>query len=188
MRSPHGFIVSPLGDVRYNSVRNGIIISTSKEDASNSNRTARVIELPIGYEGPVEKGDLLIVHHNVFKFYNDMQGREKSGKSFIKDNLFFVDDEQWFMFKKEGKDWQARGKYCFVEPKPLNTFFMTVPGIEYHLTGQIAYSNDELADLGIYAGDFVGFTPESEYKFNIDGRELYRMFTKNICLKIEIDS
>ena len=37
-------------------------------------------------------GDTLLVHHNVFKFYYDMYGREKSGRSFLKENLFLVDN------------------------------------------------------------------------------------------------
>lgn len=188
MRSPHGFIVTPRGDVRYNSSRDGMIISTSKEDARNSNRVAIVQELPVGYNGNVKKGDELIVHHNVFKLYNDIKGREKSGRSFIKDNLFLVDDEQWFMYRSPGENWKTHDRFCFVEPKPLNSFWMTVPGIEYHLVGQVAYSNDQLKELGINQGDFVGFTPESEYQFDIEGRTLYRMFTNNICIKIEIDS
>lgn len=185
MRSAHGFIITPLGEKRYNVEKDGIIISTSKEDSKNSNRFGVVVEVPINYSGPIEKGDILVVHHNVFKYYNDMKGREKSGRSFIKDNLFLVDPDQWFMYKKKGEDWVTHDKYCFIEPKPLNKFFMTAPGIDYHLVGQVAYSNDQLIELGINKGDYVGFTPESEYQFEIDGRTLYRMFTNNICIKIE---
>lgn len=188
MRSAHGFIIKPLGDTRYNLKKDGIIISTSKEDSKNSNRFGVVVEVPINYQGPIEKGDTLVVHHNVFKYYNDMKGREKSGRSFIKDDLFLVEPEQWFMYKKKGEDWQTHDKYCFIEPKPLNNFFITAPNIDYHLVGQVAYSNDQLEKVGIRKGDYVGFTPESEYEFEIDGRTLYRMFTNNICIKIENNS
>ena len=51
----------------------------------------------------IEPGDTLLVHHNVFKFYNDMRGRQQSGKSYFKDDLFFIDDTQFFMYKKENK-------------------------------------------------------------------------------------
>ena len=67
------------------------IISTSKEDHKASNRYSIVVETPINYNGPVQVGDTLLVHHNVFKYYNDMKGVERSGKSFFKDDLFFID-------------------------------------------------------------------------------------------------
>jgi hypothetical protein len=36
------------------------------------------------------KGDTLLVHHNVFKFYNDIKGVERSGRSYFMDDLFFI--------------------------------------------------------------------------------------------------
>ena len=53
------------------------IISSSKEDHTVSNRYAIVKELPLGYKGEVSIGDTLLVHHNVFKYYNDMKGRRE---------------------------------------------------------------------------------------------------------------
>ena len=77
MRSPHSFIVTPVNDRRYDNLKDigdiKFITSVSEEDHTASNRFATVIELPINYKGPIKKGDTLLVHHNVFKFYNDMQ-------------------------------------------------------------------------------------------------------------------
>ena len=104
MRSPKDFIVKPLKGKRYDNTKEigGIemVVSTSEEDHKFSNRQAVVQELPLGYTGPIEKGDVLLVHHNVFKFYNDIKGRQKSGRSFFKDDIFFIDNEQFFLFKK----------------------------------------------------------------------------------------
>ena len=95
MKSIYQFIVEPVNKKRYNNTKTiaGIefIVSTSEEDVSASNREAIVIETPLNYDGPIEKGDVLLVHHNVFKFYNDMRGRRQSGKSFFKENIFFLD-------------------------------------------------------------------------------------------------
>ncbi len=107
MKSPTQFIVKPVNGSRYNNTKliAGIefIINTSEEDYNFSNRYAEVIETPLNYKGPIKNGDTLIVHHNVFKFYNDIKGRRKSGKSFFKDDLFFIDEEQFFLYKSEGK-------------------------------------------------------------------------------------
>jgi len=110
MKSPFSFIVKPLNNRRYDNIKTygnmDFITSTSEEDFKSSNRYAEVVSLPINYSGEIVIGDLLLVHHNVFKFYNDMYGRRKSGKSYFKENLFFVDPDQFFYIKiiKNGKD------------------------------------------------------------------------------------
>ena len=93
MKSPFNFIVKPLKGKRYDNTKEiaglELVVSTSEEDHKFSNRYAEVIETPIGYTGAIKSGDTLLVHHNVFKYYNDMKGRQKSGRSFFKDDLFF---------------------------------------------------------------------------------------------------
>ena len=102
MRSPFSFIVRPVNGKRYDNVKTisnvDFLISVSKEDHKASNRYAQVVSTPLGYSGDVKIGDILLVHHNVFKYYNDMSGREKSGKSFFRDDLFFIDFDQFFLY------------------------------------------------------------------------------------------
>ena len=83
MQSLFDFIVKPVNNKRYNNTTNieglEFITSTSQEDHKFSNREAVVINVPLGYVGNIKKGDTLLVHHNVFKYYYDMKGRQKSG-------------------------------------------------------------------------------------------------------------
>ena len=185
MKSPFNFIVQPSLGRRYSNTKKiggiDLIISSSEEDASASNREAIVKELPIGYSGPIKIGDTLLVHHNVFKFYYDMRGREKSGQSFFKDDLFFIDDDQFFLYKR-GDKWRSHGKYCFIKPVPPEESVILKPLEEEPLVGVVRYINQELLDLGVKEGDRVSFQPESEYPFEVEGEKLYRMFTKNITL------
>ena len=62
MKSPFSFIVRPVKGKRYNNTKKisglDIIISTSQEDFKFSNREAEVIELPLGYKGPIQEGDI----------------------------------------------------------------------------------------------------------------------------------
>jgi len=183
MKSPYMFIVRPQEGKRYANINDGLIVSTSQEDHRFSNRIAEVVELPINYEGPIEKGDLLLVHHNVFKFYYDMKGRQKSGRSFLKDDLFLVDSMQFFMYKK-GDEWKTHDKYCFIKPAPVKDSFIKKRGSEEPLIGTIRYINKELESFGLKEGDEVSFKPESEYEFTVDGERLYRMFTDNITLSL----
>lgn len=187
MKSPFYFIAKPKEGKRYSNTKKiaGIefIVSTSEEDHKFSNRFAEVVELPLGYTGPIEIGDTLLVHHNAFKFYNDMKGRQKSGKSFFKDDLFFIETDQFFMYKKKDK-WYAYDRYCFVKPIPATESFIKKPFKEEPLMGRMVYPNEYLISQGIQSGDLVCFKPDSEYEFNVDGEKLYRMFDHQITIKL----
>ena len=119
MKSPFYFIVKAYNGKRYDNTKRigdiDFIVSSSKEDHTVSNRYAIVQETPINYTGEIKPGDLLLVHHNVFKYYNDMKGREKSGKSFFKDDLFFIDFDQFYMYKRNNT-WKCHDKYCMIKP------------------------------------------------------------------------
>jgi hypothetical protein len=111
-----------------------------------------------------------------------MKGREKSGRSFFKDDLFFIDHEQFFLYKKDS-EWKAHGKYCFIKPVDAKESFIFKAG-EEPLVGIIKYINKELESKGLKEGDTISFEPDSEYAFQVDGEKLYRMFTSNIKLKL----
>jgi hypothetical protein len=49
--------------------------------------------------------------------------------------------------------------------------------------GEVCFDSDGLGDMDVYKDDIVSFQPECEYEFDIDGETVYRMYTKNICLK-----
>lgn len=188
MQSPFQFIVRPRDAKRYDNIRKygdvDFIVSASQEDHKFSNRYAEVVSVPVQYDGPIKPGDTLIVHHNVFKFYYDMYGRQKSGKSFFHDDLFFLDEDQFFMYKSGDGEWKTHSKYCFVKPGVVREKFIKDGSSEEMLFGTIRYSNDELNKLGIKEGDEVVYEPEVEYEFYIDGERLYRLFTGNIAVKL----
>jgi len=185
MRSPFYFIVEPLEGKRYNNTKSieniEFITSSSEEDFTVSNRQAVVKQVPLNYKGPIKKNDILLVHHNVFKFYNDMKGRQKSGKSYFKDNLFFIDNDQFYMYKQDST-WHCHDRYCFVKPLGKQSSFIFKRGKEEPLMGEMAYSNDYLISKGVMPGLQVSFKPDSEYEFEVDGEKLYRMFDHQITL------
>jgi len=165
MKSPFYFIVKPKGNKRYDSTKKigniDFITSTSKEDHAASNRYAIVVETPINYNGPIEIGDTLLVHHNVFKYYNDMKGNERSGKSFFKDDLFFIDNDQFFMYNKNNK-WNAHSRYCMIKPIPKKENYLKTHEENEPLMGLVKYPNKYLISKGVNKGDKVSFKPESE--------------------------
>jgi hypothetical protein len=187
MKSPNQFIVKPFDGKRYVNTKEigGIdfITNTSEENHKASTRYAVVVSTPLNYDGPIHKGDILLVHHNVFKFYNDIYGRRKSGKSFFMDDLFFVDEEQFFLYNQEGI-WHTYDRYCFVKPIPTKESIL-IKNTQYEpLVGIMKYPNDYLKSQGIKEGDLVAFKPDGEYEFEIDGETLYRMYDHQVTIKL----
>jgi hypothetical protein len=181
MKSPYCFIVEPIGLRRYDNIKKygdvDFIISSSQEDHRVSNRFAKVIATPIYYNGPVQPGDTVIVHHNVFKFYNDMKGRQKSSWNYVMDDMFLAELDQVYAFKRDA-DWQAVEPFVFIKPVPSeDKVFSTLGGFE-ELWGEVVYPSNDF----VSKGDIVSFTPDSEYEFRIDNQLLYRMYNKNLCL------
>ena len=187
MKSPYLFITTPLDNKRYNNTKNiggvDFITSTSEENHKASNRIAEVVATPIVYDGPIKPGDKLLVHHNVFKFYNEMQGRRKSGRSYFMNDLFFVEPDQFYMYH-DGKEWNTNGRYCFTKPVPTEDYYLYKNTNEEPLVGEIKYSNEYLRSQNVNPGDKICFKPESEYEFEVDGEKLYRMFDHQITIKL----
>lgn len=185
MKSPFSFIVQPLEGKRYNNTKEiggiELIVNTSEEDHKFSNRYAVVLEVPSKYDGPIQKGDVLLVHHNVFKFYNDMRGRQKSGRSFFRDDVFLVDPEQFYMYKRDGV-WHTYDRHCFVSPVAAIDSYIKKPFTNEPLMGVMRYPNEYLVSQGVRAGDTICFKPDSEYEFNVDGEKLYRIFDHQITM------
>lgn len=185
MRAPFNFIVRPEMGTRYNNTKSvggiDLIVNTSEEDHNFSNRHAIVVEVPSKYNGPIRPGDTLLVHHNVFKYYNDMKGRQKSGRSFFRDDVFLIDPDQFFLYKQDGK-WHTYDRYCFVRPMPATESYIKKPFTNEPLMGTMVYPNEYLATQGVRAGDKVCFKPDSEYEFEIEGEKLYRIFDHQITM------
>ena len=187
MQSPFYFIAKPMKGRRYDNTKliGGIeiITNTSEEDHVFSNRYAEVVDLPLDYQGSIVPGDTLLVHHNVFKFYNDIRGNRKSGKSFFKEDLFFIEPDQFFLYKHDEK-WMAYDKYCFVKPMKATESYIKKPFTNEPLMGTMIYPNAYLLSQGVKSGDNVCFQPDCEYEFNVDGEKLYRIFDSQITIKL----
>ena len=85
------------------------------------------------------------------------------------------------MYKRDG-DWKTHDRYCFVEPIAPQDSFIKKPLKEEPLMGKIKYVNNTLKDLGVKKNDLVGFKPDSEYEFRVDGKKLYRMYDHQITM------
>lgn len=187
MKSPHYFIIKPYNGVRYDNIRKfgnvDFIISSSIEDHTVTNRFAVVISAPQWYQGPISEGDIIVVHHNTFRLYYDMKGNESSSWCHYRDDLFMVDYEQIYLYKKQDDNWMSTYPYVFVEPIK-NDFSDKVVNHYYYKTtfGNIVHLPEENNNLCV--GDEISYMPGSEYEFKIDDKKLYRVKMQYICLKV----
>jgi len=183
MRSLYNYIIST--NSRYdNKVSVGskeLILNTeiTERDYLFVNRIGTVINAPINIKTPIESGNEVIVHHNVFRRWYDVRGNERNSGNYIKENTYTVSEEQIFAYKQNGK-WHCPIQYCFVEPLENKDVWST--DSEQKLIGKLTYTNDYLSSLGLSCGDVVGFTPNSEYEFNIEDKKLYRILSKDITI------
>ena len=169
MKALGQFIVKPAAGKLYDNKRkteNGsYLINTNFENHEATNRIAIVISTPINYKGNVREGSEAIVHHNVFRKYNDIREIEIYAHRESKTDL-----------------WTSIYPYSFVTPIKNDSNLYKVEA-EKNLYGIMKITNPYLQSIGVEVGDEICFKPDSEYEFNIDGEKMYRINSANICLK-----
>ena len=187
MRSVYDFIIKPVGKRYDNEVKVGehtLITNSSIESFKHVNNIAEVVETPVAFATPIRKGDLIMVHHNVFRVFYDMKGIKKNSRSFLKDDLFFCAVDQVYLYKRTDT-WKSFGDRCFVAPVKNKDLLSTDKVAD--LIGILKIGNSSLEESGINPGDIVGFTPNSEWEFVVDNQIMYCMKSNDIVIKYGLD-
>ena len=180
MKSVYNFVVTPKGE-RYNNTKKldggELILNTEIFNHQYVNREAIVISTPIIGDTDIKPGDTVIVHHNVFRRWHNVKGIEKNSRSYFDEDTYFINNDQIFLYKRDDK-WIAPKGYCFIMPLKANNLLDIA--IEKPLQGIVKYS-----DGTVEKNELVGFSPDSEYEFIIDGERLYRILSNFITIKYE---
>ena len=180
MKSVYNFVVTPKGE-RYNNTKKldggELILNTDIYSHQFVNREAIVISKPLIGDTDIEVGDTVVVHHNVFRRWNNQQGIEKNSRSYFDESTYLISNDQIFLYKRKDK-WIAPKGYCFVIPLKATDQFNTES--EKPLQGIVKYS-----DGTVKVNDLVGFRPSSEYEFIVDGERLFRVLSNFITIKYE---
>jgi co-chaperonin GroES (HSP10) len=185
MKSVFSFIVKPVGDRYNNKVKVGdkeLILNTKIESFKSVNNIAEVVSVPLAYSTDIKEGDLVVIHHNVFRRFYDIKGKQKDSRSYFMDDLYFCDIDQIYLYKHD-TEWKSFGDRCFIIPIK-NTDYLKLDK-EQSLIGILKYGNSSLKALKINEGDLVGYTPGGEFDFVIDGKRLYCMKSNDIVIKYE---
>jgi len=185
MRSVFSFIVKPIGARYDNKVKvkdKELIINTSIENFKSVNNLAEIVSVPLAYSTDIQIGDLVIIHHNVFRRFYDIRGEQKNSRAYFMNDMYFCDVDQIYLYKRQDK-WKSFGDRCFVKPLK-NTSYLSIDK-EQKLIGVLKYGNSSLEALKINEGDLVGYTPYGEFEFIVDGQRLYCMKSNDIVIKYE---
>ena len=185
MKSLYDFIIKPLGDRYENEIKIGdktLVLNTKIESFKSVNNLAVVVETPKAFKTSIQKGDIVLIHHNVFRVFYDMKGVKKNSRSYFKDDLYFCAVDQIYLYKNT-EDWKSFGDRCFV--MPLKNEDILTNDKEQKLIGILKYGNKSLKALEINPGDVVGFTPNSEWDFIVDEQRVFCMKSNDIVIKYE---
>ena len=179
MNAYKDYIVSPVGNRYNNNIQVGekeLILNTEIFNHQYVNRLAKVIATPLLFSSPINVGDEVIVHHNVFRRWHDVKGRERNSRSYWKENKYLVTGDQIFLYKN--KNWKAVPGFSFIKPIKQSDKFNIEN--ERPLIGVVKYS-----DGTFNKEELVGFRPKIQCEDFINGERLYRVLNKFITIKYE---
>jgi hypothetical protein len=180
MQSVYNYVVAPLGD-RYNNTKKvgdkELILNTEIFNHQYINREAKVLSIPRLGESEIQPGDIVTLHHNVFRRWHDVRGKERNSTSFLEEGKYLVTQDQIYLYKRND-DWVCPKGYCFIQPIKDNAELGTE--VEKPLVGIVKYSDGTISE-----GELVGFRPGSEFEFVVDGKRMYRVLSEFITIKYE---
>ena len=178
MHSVYNYVVEPLGERYNNSKRVGdkeLILNTEVYNHQHVNREARILSVPsAGAPLNPRKGDIVTLHHNVFRRWHDVKGKERNSRSFLEEGKYLVTQDQIYLYKRNS-DWVCPKGYCFVQP--IKDKSQLSVETEKPLVGVVKYS-----DGTVNVGDLVGSDPVSKFEFVVDGKRMYRVLSKFITI------
>ena len=185
MNSLYDFIVRPLGKEYSNDINIGgvkLILNTKIESFKFVNNLAVVVSIPLAYKTHINVGDIIVIHHNVFRTFYDIKGKKKKSRSWLKEDLYFCSLDQVYLYKnKNDDDFKSINNRCFIKPLKSKRKFSVDK--EQKLIGILKIGNSSLEAAGVSEGDLVGYTPYGEYDFIINDERLYCMKSNDIVIK-----
>ena len=187
MNSLYDFIITPVEE-RYNNTKKigdkTLILNTSIEDFKAISKEGIVLHTPLAIKSPICIGDHVMVHHNIFRRFYNIKGKEQNSRSYFKEDMYFCSIDQLYLYKQNNK-WNGFLDRCFVQPiKETDSFKINSmkPNI-----GIVKYTNNHLEKLGIKAGSLVSFKKGREFEFVIDNELLYCMKLNDIVIEHEYE-
>ena len=181
MHRVFNYLVEPKGSrstVKKDIEGQELLLNTELQNHEYVNRIGTILSLPlVTVYKELKEGDDVVVHHNVFRRFRDVRGKEKDSKNYLSENVYLVQPDQVYAYKRNN-EWKALEGFVFVMPIKETRMFSV--NDERPLIGIVKYSNGEFEKEQL-----IGFRPNSEYEFIIEGQRLYRVPVNSITIKYE---
>ena len=177
MKGTFYYLVKPKAKRYNNTVKikdKELILNSEIFSHEYISREAVVVGLPSNFKTKIKVGDTLIIHHNVFRRWNDMKGKEKNSRSYLKENHYLISPDQVYLYKR--KKWNVISGYTYIKPIVSNDKMSF--NVEEELMGIVKYS-DGTFDIN----EVVGYRPRTVIEDFVDGERLYRVMNKFITIK-----
>ena len=185
MNSVYDFIITPK-EGRYNNEKKvgdkTLVLNTSIEDHKLVSKQAIIVAVALAFKTILKVGDEVMVHHNIFRRWYDVKGKDRNSGQYFKEDLYFCKPDQVYLYKRNNK-WFSIGQRCFV--KPIKDVDNLTIDIEQKHIGILKIGNSSLEALGINPGDLVGYKSNREWEFIIDEDRLYCMKSNDIIIEYE---
>ena len=185
MKSVFDFIVKPIKGRYDNDIKVGdkkLTINSSIENFKFISRTAEVVAVPIAYKTKIKAGDIVLIHHNIFRRYYNQKGKAVDSSKFFKDDMYFCQPDQMYLYKSKGS-WKSIGERCFIMPIENTDQFSLDK--ERKCVGILKIGNSSLEALKINEGDLVSYKASREFEFIVEDQRMYCMESNDILLKHE---
>ena len=185
MNSVYDFIITPKNKRYDNEKKIGdkvLIVNTSIDDHKLVSKKAIIVSVPLAFKTILKAGDEIMVHHNIFRRWYDVRGKQRNSGQYFKEDLYFCKPDQLYLYKKDNK-WSSIGQRCFI--KPIKNTNNLTADIEQNHVGIVKISNSSLEALGINEGDLVGFKANREWEFIVGDQRLYCMKSNDIIIEYE---
>ena len=104
MQSIFNFIVAPKHGRSTSKKDIGgkeLLLNTEVQNHHYTSRLGVVTNTPLAIDSKIKIGDEVIVHHNVFRRFRDIRGKEKNSKAYYKEDAFFVQPDQIYAYKRK---------------------------------------------------------------------------------------
>lgn len=138
-----------------------------------------VVAAPFKYDTGVSEGDTLYFHHLVV-----MQGGQpltgEDDHYIVKYDPETVNSQAIAFKSQKTGEIKTLGGWTLLESVEVEEEFpsdlIEMVKLEEKLPtkGRLVYGNEYTDDMGIFAGDVVGFAKNRDYRIKIDGKEYYR--------------
>jgi len=185
MKSKHAFIVH-IPKKFKDTIRIGdtdLYIDPKFREFENRVCEGKITSLPLVYDGGANVGDTLYFHHHVVM----------NKKLSLGDDLYLVQyhkgegyNSQAYAYKNENGI-NLIDEWVFLDAVNPEGFSPNSSGIILNLNkddhgnkSKVSFNSPMLASYDLYVGDVVGFSKNSDYEMEIDGKAYWRMTINDI--------